>query len=938
MNGGGERLDDLALVRLLALMQAVRALASRTGGSLADVHVADGAAPAVRDAVAGALARDAVATATPQDLEALAVRTAWRLADLGSPGAGRDGTPQVRAILGRVAGPETSDREHVGPADARFVPLKPLGNYGRDALFPGKALAAGDLAVSLRATWKGFTDDHRALPATSLEGYLDSLAAALQKHAWCVPAIPVGTGPRDDRERGSNDVSIADHARVAAAIATALHVEASAGTLDLGAIAANGGQGATPCLALVGGDVSGVQRYLYTITSRRALRGLRGRSFYLQLLGEAVVRHLREALGLPPTSVLLEGGGHFYLLAPLSAVTDCQLATAVGEVSAILLRHHGADLGVAVAHVSLSLNDLSGSGLTKAWRDLGRGLAVAKGRKGGALGPDTLVRDLFTPVKSEGLTHHFCATCQSLIADAPPEAPDPDDDRGRYADYINCARCQGMEDLGDRLRLGTTLVAWSARPEDDPDPEDANPPVWRSQRWRRILRDFGMDAVVVGGRHRRTNDDMPPLGARVTAWRLGDADLVSAKADALRFSDRDVAVGFRLLAQATPMVTDANSWDGSRVAELGELAQAGAGVARLGFLRADVDNLGGVIQKGLRRGPGANDDGGTLARRVALSQSLRLFFEGHLGTICAPRNPVAKALREERDPGTASRIGDKDDRTEKHPKDRLYLIYSGGDDLFLAGAWDAVAETAAEVADALGKYVGGNPAIHLSAGLAVVHDKYPVRQAAEDAGEALDDAKALPAGTGADEPAKNAIAAFGEVVPWAAFRNAQALGARLRSAVRPRAGASNGGRDDDEAEGNRAPRQVIRLALRLCAMEAQAREVIERRKADQARARDERGDPPATESLDVFRPNRRERQVAWGSWMWLGQYALARMQKDGRVPADLVRPEGDREPVPDGTTIAERMLTPEGMATLRIGATWADLAIRKREMRGQGER
>ena len=217
-DGGG--IDGGARVRLLALVQGVRALAQRTGGSLADVRVADGAAPAVRDAVAGALARDAVATATPQDLEALAVRTAWRLGDLGSPGAGRDGTPQLRAILGRVAGPETSDREHVGSADARFVPLKPLGDYGKETLFPGKALAAGDLAVGLRATWKGFTDDHRALPATSFEGYLDSLAAALQKHAWCVPAIPVGTGPRDDRERGSNDVSRAPHRAWRLSVAT----------------------------------------------------------------------------------------------------------------------------------------------------------------------------------------------------------------------------------------------------------------------------------------------------------------------------------------------------------------------------------------------------------------------------------------------------------------------------------------------------------------------------------------------------------------------------------------------------------------------------------------------------------------------------------------------------------------------------------------------
>ena len=106
-------MGDLARVRLLALMQGVRALAQRTGGRLADVRVADGAAPAVRDAVAGALVRDAIATATPEGPVALAVRAAWRLADLGNPGAGRDGTPQVRAILERVAGPETSDREYV---------------------------------------------------------------------------------------------------------------------------------------------------------------------------------------------------------------------------------------------------------------------------------------------------------------------------------------------------------------------------------------------------------------------------------------------------------------------------------------------------------------------------------------------------------------------------------------------------------------------------------------------------------------------------------------------------------------------------------------------------------------------------------------------------------------------------------------------------------
>jgi CRISPR-associated protein Csm1 len=828
------------------------------------------------------MAHDAVAMATADDREALAVRVARRLSDLGSPGAEANGIGQLRAILGRVAGPETNQKEPTGSADARFVPLKPLGDYGEPTLFPKMAMSASDLAIAMRATWKGFTDDHGALPAASLEGYLDSLAAALQKHAWCVPAIPVGTrtGARDDRERGSNDVSVSDHARVTAAIAVALRTEDAAGTIDLAALAEGGGLDPTPCLALIGGDVSGVQRYLYTITSRRALRGLRGRSFYLQLLGEAVVQHLRDALGLPATSVLLEGGGHFYVLAPLSAVVDGMLATAVGEVSKVLLRHHGADLSVAVAHVELSPNDFAaGHHLTAAWKRLGQRLSVAKARRGASLDTHTLVANLFTPRKSEGLTHHFCATCQSLITDAPETAPDPDD---AFDPYVNCVRCHGMEDLGDRLRLGTTLLTWPT------DPGDSGAG-GRSQAWRQVLRDFAMDAVVVGDRPSGDRVTVP-ANVRVTATRITDANLAAATARARASGAAPHAVGFRLVAQATPMKIDRDARDGNRVAELSDLADAGTGVKHLGFLRADVDNLGQIIQAGLRRGTATSDDGGTLARRIALSQALRLFFEGHLGTICAARNPVARATLK--------------GQTDAKGTDRLYLIYSGGDDLFLAGAWDAVAETAAEITDALDKYVGKNPAIHLSAGLTTAHDKYPVSQASLDAGEALDDAKAV--------PDKNAVAIFGQAVPWQTLTRARTLGEALIKGVNAR-GSEAGG------DGGNAPRQLVRLALRLCALEAEARKKHEDRQA----ARAAKGNDLAPVPLGR---RQRDPQVAWGPWMWLGQYALGRMANDRRAPQGVIE------------TIKKAMTTPQGMAELRIGATWADLAIRTRESRGQGGR
>lgn len=812
--------DGLLRVRLLALVQGVRDFARRTGHDAGRIELSGTPVPvpALKSAFDWALRLD-VARAT--DPEALAVRAASALADPGSPGADARGPAQVRAILTRVAGPETGFSAPAGAKHVRYLPLAPLGSYGSETLFPVDAL---DDAVRRRCAtslWEGFVADHGRLPVRSLEAYLDSLAAALQKHAWCVPSGPGS---------GSNDVSIADHTRVTGAIAACLWHEAQAGALDLAALAAANGRAGTRHLALIGGDVSGVQKFLYTIVAQRALRGLRGRSFYLQLVAEAVVRHLCTGLSLPATNVLFEGGGHFYLLAPWSSVAT--LGEGVREVAEVLLRHHQADLSVAVAHVPLSPTDLtSGAALTRAWSELGRDLSVAKGRKGGALAPETLVRDLFTPRPSEGEAHHYCTICQGRISDLPPG--DPAD----YADeFATCALCHGMEDLGGRLRLGSSLIAWEDGGEGRDDSSGG-----RSQRWRQVLRDLGMDALVVGDRRHGGDEVDVPLGARVTVARLTDADLAAARDVARRYGYADAALGFRLVAQATPLTVDAKARDGRRVAELSELACRGVGVARLGFLRADVDNLGTIIRDGLTTG---GKDGGTLARRLALSYALRLFFEGHLGTRCGARNPVARA-------GSG---------VETSGVDRLYLIYSGGDDLFLTGAWDTVAETARDIAKALQDYVGENPAVHLSAGLAVVDDKYPVRAAAEDAGEALDTAKG--------REGKNAVALFDRTLAWPDFTQALDLAGKfgLHRAV------------------GEAPRQVLRLALRLTAMEARAR-------ADR---------------------NLPDTQLAWGQWMWQGAYALAR----SRAPADLLK------------RLEEHLTSSTGMATLHVGATWADLAQR----------
>src|SRR5690606_14427746 len=62
-----------------------------------------------------------------------------------------------------------------------------------------------------------------------------------------------------------------------------------------------------------------------------------------------------------------------------------------------------------------------------------------------------------------------------------------------------------------------------------------------------------------------------------------------------------------------------------------------------------------------------------------------------------------------------------------------FIIYSGGDDLFLVGRWDKLIEMAEEIRTQFGLWTCKNPHLSISGGLAVVPDKFPVLKAAQQA-------------------------------------------------------------------------------------------------------------------------------------------------------------------------------------------------------------
>ena len=66
---------------------------------------------------------------------------------------------------------------------------------------------------------------------------------------------------------------------------------------------------------LISVDLSGIQKFIYTIHSEGALRMLRSRSFYLEILMEHIIDMLLDSLELSRANLIYSGGGHCYILA-----------------------------------------------------------------------------------------------------------------------------------------------------------------------------------------------------------------------------------------------------------------------------------------------------------------------------------------------------------------------------------------------------------------------------------------------------------------------------------------------------------------------------------------------------------------------------------------------------------------------------------------------
>lgn len=432
-------------------------------------------------------------------------------------------------------------------------------------------------------------------------------------------------------------------------------------------------------VCLVGGGFSGIQDYIYTVVSKNASKSLKGRSFYLQLMADAVVDYILTELDLNDFHILYTSGGGFMILAPDSAKE--KIKEIFDVINIFLFEQFSGQLFVTLDHQIVPANELSGSRFPMHAAKLFQKLDQQKRQKHMAAilkSPDAF----FSKLDNAGLWQRDAITQEELPTGKNGKS------FGYPLDKFAEEELAAVEELIGpvthlQIELGRLLKHLKSIAT---GPKGFNP-----KGAFQVNPGFGKTYFQIFSKKPGKSD----LGAEKQNYKLFE---INQPETPMRSG-----VFLRLYGgNETPMMKTADKKE--LPMSFNEMAGQGR-FKRLGILRMDVDNLGTFIANKVEN----------LIDLATLSRALDQFFKGFLNTL----------WKEEH----------KTPENRKGYAQSSAIIYSGGDDLFIIGRWDLMTNLAQEIHAAFRHWTAYNPDFTLSAGLAVIESKYPVMRGAQIAKE-----------------------------------------------------------------------------------------------------------------------------------------------------------------------------------------------------------
>lgn len=546
----------------------------------------------------------------------------------------------------------------------KLHPLNPVNSFPQ----PFKALDPQQTNKYLNAFGREFAKMADSIKLSDFACLYTHLLSLLQRYTWCIPSNTQELMP---------DISLYDHLRTTSAIAACLYrYHKETGTLHEKAITDKNSNK----FRLVVGDLSGIQNYIFDIANigvGGVAKRLRARSFYLNVLSEAISHRLINSFDLPITNVVMSSGGKFYVLIPNLPGSAEKIDNWQNELDQWSVNEFNGEIIINLAQTTFNGQAFNHFGEILA--ELADGLNCRKSTplKGYLVNNDAWVTERFTrdqPKIAAGL----CRSCHK-------GAVSYIDDNG---DGL-CRHCQRDLHMGSLLP-GASYIAFTR----------SNVPAKYQSTTFQIYDNYSITLFADA-----PDQEYPAyLVNKLTDSDVGEIAnhpaLPKLVANYIPLAHEDYCSGCSGCHDEKPVPGQPVYFDC--------LANRARGRKLLGYLKADVDNLGQLFVFGLRE---EKADRNSISRIATMSRMLDLFFSGRVEQLL------------------------------NNHYDSCYTVFSGGDDLLIVGPWDEVTKLALQVQREFTEFTNNNKNITLSAAVSLLKPGIPVSRSVVVAENALEMSK-----------------------------------------------------------------------------------------------------------------------------------------------------------------------------------------------------
>lgn len=556
---------------------------------------------------------------------------------------------------------------------------------------------------SVNELWKSFKSDYNKY-AQQVNSKLkaETTLSLLQKYAVTIPN-PTTIHP---------EVSWYDYTKIKAGLAVCIHDYKSSQEEN---------KSKNPLL-IIRADISGIQDFISNIASKNASKNLKGRSFYVQLLVNTVLKLMLKKLNLFEGNVMYASGGNFFVIAPNTEEVRINFKAFEKEITAAIFKEHKTRIAVVMGYKEVSESQILTGQINEAIKSLFEEVIDKKKKQKFSVLMENGYDTFFKPSDKGGEVILDAITGEEVKADkngkywvVEEAEPQPVNFDGlKDDDDVITVKTAKQIFIGSQLRKADYWVlsekqlpfSKKKRTEIFPLPNYNSPKLYHyliKEKQLEKLNNF--DDVIIYNINALEAEITPFFtlygGNDVPRFEVRYKEEVFSKKENKNVSKTyEVGTAKDFNHLALNLLKDENG--NIKVSQF----------KRLGVLKMDIDDLGSIFKEEVKR-PNL-----TFSYYSALSRNLDWFFKGYLNTLW--------------------------ERSEfKHS---TQIIYSGGDDLFIVGRWDAVTHFAALINKKFSEFTGANllnptESVTISGGISIVTDKFPIMKAADFASEAEHKAK-----------------------------------------------------------------------------------------------------------------------------------------------------------------------------------------------------